>query len=249
MGIHDALVRGTGYFLDQRLTEEELYTLRKMITAQYLGHLRRIDPHLAAEAERDGIANYHFFQERLDHAAAWPKQVRTLPAGDIPVLERMGFCRTIAKEYGEMAIYGEDLMWRLVRPHAEDDVGPVHADRWFWDFGNGEIPAGWDRFKIWLPIHAEPGLNGLSVKPFSHLRDDWKRHSDFRHGKPKPVLDENVEDLHMQLLPLAPGQMVMFHDALLHGGVINRGGQCRVSLEMTIFFRQDFETRKVRRVA
>jgi hypothetical protein len=245
MGFHDALVRGTGYFLDQRLTDQELDTLRQMITAQYLGRLRTIDPQLAVEADRIGIANYHLLQDRLDHASAWPKQVRILPASEVPVIQRMGFCQAIAAEYGEISIYGEDLTWRLVRPHAADDVGPVHADRWFWDFGNGVIPAGWDRFKIWIPIHAEPGLNGLSVKPYSHLRDDWKRHSDVRHGKPKPILDENVADLHMQLLPLSPGQMVMFHDALLHGGAVNVGTRCRVSLEMTIFFRQDIETRCV----
>ena len=249
MSIHETLVRGAGYCIDQRLTDVELETLRGMITAQYVGNLRRIDPQLAVEAERLGAANYHLLQDRLDHASAWPKTACILPESDVPVIQRMGFCQTIAAEYGEIAIYGEDLTWRLVRPHAEDDVGPVHADKWFWDLGNGEIPAGWDRFKIWIPIFAEPGLNGLSVKPYSHLRDDWKRHSDFRHGKPKPVLDENVADLHMQLLPLSPGQMVLFHDALLHGGAVNRGTRCRVSLEMTIFFRQDFETRKLRRVA
>jgi hypothetical protein len=249
MGIHDAIDRGAGYYTGARLTDHELGMMRQMITDQYVAHLRTIDPDLAADAERVGIADYHLLQGRLDHANSWPKASRVLPAECVPVIAGMGFCQAIAAEYGEFAIYPDDLMWRLVRPHASDDVGPVHADRWFWDLGNGAIPDGWERFKIWIPIFVEPGLNGLCVKPYSHLRDDWKRHGDHKHGKVKPVLDEKVEDLHMELLPLAAGQMVMFHDGLLHGGVINKGTRCRVSLEMTIFYRRDFEARTQRRVA
>lgn len=249
MGIHDALERGPGYTLEQRLRDHELRTLQQMISARYLAHLGSLDANLAEEAERLGIANYHLLCGRLDHATAWRKQARVLPVDDIARIEAMGFCQAIAEEYGEYIIYAEDLMWRLVRPGVNDDVGPIHADRWFWDLGMGDIPTGFSRFKIWIPIHAEPGRNGLSVKPYSQLRNDWKYHGEQRHGVTKPVLDENPADLNMELLPLAPGQMVMFHDGLLHGGVINKGTRCRVSLEMTIFFRSDFETARVRRAA
>jgi hypothetical protein len=30
--------------------------------------------------------------------------------------------------------------------------------------------------------------------------------------------------------------MVMFHDEMLHGGVLNRGSSCRVSIELTVLF-------------
>jgi hypothetical protein len=33
--------------------------------------------------------------------------------------------------------------------------------------------------------------------------------------------------------------MVMFHDEMLHGGVVNRGTACRVSLELTVLFPRD----------
>jgi hypothetical protein len=33
--------------------------------------------------------------------------------------------------------------------------------------------------------------------------------------------------------------MVMFHDELLHGGVVNRGTMCRVSMELTVLFPRD----------
>jgi ectoine hydroxylase-related dioxygenase (phytanoyl-CoA dioxygenase family) len=50
----------------------------------------------------------------------------------------------------------------------------------------------------------------------------------------------------MELLPLAAGQMVLFHDELLHGGVVNRGTACRVSIELTVLFdKADAVTRAV----
>jgi ectoine hydroxylase-related dioxygenase (phytanoyl-CoA dioxygenase family) len=55
----------------------------------------------------------------------------------------------------------------------------------------------------------------------------------------KPVLDETPEELQMELLPLKAGEMVLFHDALLHGGVVNRGAACRVSIELTVLYRAD----------
>lgn len=241
MSIFEAIEAGAGYYVGQRLSPAELETARAWITAQYLDHLRSLDPALVAEAERLGIDNYHLLTHSFDHGTVWPKQTRILPTTYVAELCRMDFYRAIADEFTDVAISDDELNWRLVRPNAEDDVGPVHADGWFWELGYGNIPAGWDRFKIWIPIHTEPGYNGLCVKPHSHRRRDWKRHVEVRHGMRKPVLDENVADLHMQLLPLGPGEMVMFHDALLHGGVVNRGTRCRVSLELTIFYRNDFQ--------
>ncbi len=249
MGIHDAIENGQGFYLGASLTDPELEILRGMITAQYIEHFQEFAPQSAKEAARIGIENYHLLQHGFDHGTVWPKHARILPAERVGALKKMAFYQAIADDFGDVSISDDELNWRLVRPHAADDVGPVHADRWFWDIGYGRIPEGWDRFKIWIPVFAEPGLNGLSVKPFSHLRNDWKHHTEIRGGMAKPVFDEDAAQLNMQLLRLAPGEMVMFHDALLHGGVVNRGSRCRVSLELTIFFRKDFQIRRMRHVA
>jgi hypothetical protein len=245
MGIHDALTAGPGYYLGQRLTGAELRTLRGLIEGQYLERLRALDPALADEAAGLGIENYHRAQHRLDHGSVWPKQSRILPAECVGVLKEMAFYRAMVDEFGDVAVSDDELNWRLVRPGAADDVGPVHADGWFWDLGHGRLPEGYDRFKIWIPIVTEPGHNGLSVLPHSHRRP-WRHHTEHRHGILKPVIDENVEELGLQLLPLAAGEMVLFHDRLLHGGAVNRGSRCRVSLELTIFFRKDFAARRAR---
>ena len=40
------------------------------------------------------------------------------------------------------------------------------------------------------------------------------------------------------------GQMVLFHDELLHGGAVNRGTTCRVSIELTVLFDEAEATRR-----
>lgn len=244
MGIFDAVWDKPGYFLGARLQPAELQTLRDLVTQQWVNRLRAIDPAVADDAARLGMEQYHLIQHRVDHASIWPKQARLLPVDAIPVLRSMEFFRGIAAEFKKVMLLDNEQIWRLVRPNEANDVGPIHADGWFWDYGNGGYgasPAGYDRYKIWIPLYTEPGRNGLCVVPDSHQRD-WKHHEEIRHGIAKPVLDERVEELNVQLLPLNPGEMVMFHDRLLHGGVVNRGSLCRVSCEMTIFVDEKYAT-------
>ena len=239
MGLHEWMTSGPGYYTGQSLNDFELRTLRDMIAAQYLERVSALAPALAERAAALGIQNYHRLGPAIDHETAWPKASRILPAADVAVVRRMSFFRAVEAEFGPVVISDDELNWRLVRPGAAGDVGPVHADEWFWDLGYGRLPDGHYRFKVWIPVFAEPGYNGLCVKPFSHHRTDWRHHTEIRHGIPKPVFDEDAEALDMQLLSLGPGQLVMFHDRLLHGGVVNRGATCRVSVELTVFFRVD----------
>jgi hypothetical protein len=236
--LHD-LTDGPGYCLD-RLTAGELEFVRTRVTAQYLGRLAQLQPELVEPAAEAGIACYHTLPIRFDHTESWPKSSRLLHPKYLADFATMGFFRRIRRQLGPDAVISHDeLNWRLVRPGRTDDVGPIHLDKWFWDAGYGTMPAGHDRFKIWMAIYTEPGANGLSVMPGSHRRNDWRHHYEVRDGVRKPVLDEDPDSLDMELLPLKAGQMVMFHDELLHGGVVNRGATCRVSLELTVLFPRD----------
>jgi hypothetical protein len=227
---------GRGYALDA-LTPAELAEVRGIITAQYLDTLGELAPDLVGRAGAVGIENYHTLPIPFDHGSSWSKEKRVPSASAVQAFERMGFFRRIRQALPSAAVYHDDLMWRVVRPNQPTDVGPVHADRWFWDAGNGALPAGYDRFKIWVAVFTEPGKNGLTVKPHSHTSAQWKHHFEFKHGKMKPVLDESPEQLGMDLLLLEPGEMVLFHDALLHGGALNVGTTCRVSIELTVMYR------------
>jgi hypothetical protein len=239
MVILQELTAGPGYCVD-RLTAGELAFVRSRVTAQYLGRLAQLQPELVEPAAEAGIANYHTLPIQFEHNASWPKAARLLHARYVADFATMGFFRRIRRQLGPDAIISHDeLNWRLVRPGRPEDVGPIHLDKWFWDAGYGTMPDGYDRFKIWMALYTEPGANGLSVKSGSHRRSDWRHHFEFRDGVRKPVLDEDPDTLDMELLPLAAGQMVMFHDELLHGGVVNRGATCRVSMELTVLFPRD----------
>jgi hypothetical protein len=234
---HD-LTDGPGYCLDCRLTPAELGSVRAMIARQYMERMARLAPDLAEQARAAGVENYHTLPIPFDHGASWPKETRLLPRNCLAEFVQMDFYRRIEDQFGPAAISHDELNWRLVRPDRQEDVGPVHLDKWFWDGGYGRMPAGHDRFKVWIAVFTEARANGLLVKPFSQRTPDWKHHFELRDGVHKPVLDERLSDLHLQLLPLRPGEMVLFHDDLLHGGAVNHGRKCRVSVELTILFRR-----------
>ncbi len=237
MVILDELIDGPG-FCTESLAPPELEFVRELIEAQYLERLSALQPELVPLARERGLARYHTLPIAFDHGKSWPKATRLLDQKYVADFARLGFFRRLCRQLGPTAVISHDeLNWRLVRPHQASDVGPLHADRWFWDagYGYGSMPDGHDRFKIWIAVHTEPGANGLCVKPHSH-RHEWRHHIEDKDGVRKPVLDENPDELGMELLPLGAGQMVLFHDELLHGGVVNRGSTCRVSIELTVLF-------------
>jgi hypothetical protein len=243
MVILDEINDGPGFCLGE-LAPAELEFVRGLITAQYLGRLGELQPDLVPLARERGIARYHTLPIAFDHGKAWPKASRLLDPRHVADFSRMGFFRRIRSQVGPSAVISHDeLNWRLVRPNRPGDVGPLHADKWFWDagYGYGSMPAGFDRFKIWIAVHTEPGANGLCVKPGSHRRE-WRHHFEEKDGVRKPVFDEDPDEVGTELLPLAAGRMVMFHDELLHGGVVNRGTTCRVSIELTVLFDRDDAT-------
>ena len=151
--------RGAGFTLD-RLTPAELAELRGFITAQYLDAIGAAAPGLVGAAAAAGVAGYHTLTIPFDHGNYWAKARRVLGPETVPAFERMDFFRRIRAALPSAAVYQPDLMWRIVRPSQPGDVGPVHADKWFWDAGNGSIPADHDRFKVWVAVHTEPGRNG-----------------------------------------------------------------------------------------
>jgi hypothetical protein len=237
MLILDAITGPLGFCIEH-LSIMELQRVRGLIAAQYLQRLTQLQPDLQALAEERGIACYHTLPIAFDHAKSWPKTTRLLDARHVAEFSTMGFFQRIRAQLGpSAAISHDELNWRLVRPNQPTDIGPVHADKWFWDagYGEGSMRPGFDRFKVWMAIHTEPGANGLCVKPGSH-RQDWKHHFEERDGTRKPVFDEDPDKIAMELLPLAAGSMVLFNDELLHGGVVNRGTTCRVSIELTVLF-------------
>lgn len=236
-----AVVGSPGYSLDLRFTPEETARLRALVSNQFSGRLAEILPLAQAASSNIEIEDYHLLSTQIDHEKAWPKTARILPAASVAELRGFSVFRTLERLFGpfdisnEEGIAKEEIYWRIVRPNATTDIGPIHADAWFWDLGHGATPAGKARVKIWMAIHAEAGKSGLALYPDSHKRTDWEYVGVLRHGFVKPQIRTDVATLPRFEFTGQPGGCVLFNDRLLHGGVLNQGERTRISAECTLF--------------
>lgn len=243
-----------GYSRDVRLTADELTVFRSAITEQWLSVIGAAHPELVSRFKEIGIANYHQLAHLLTHEILWPKQNRCLPKHSCDKIKVLPFLQILRDELGEFAIsdvfYGdtheagrEEIYWRLVRPNAVKDVGPLHADKWFHDvmgMDDQALPPGSETVKIWIPIFSQAGKNGLMIVPDSHL-STYRYHAVAGAGGMKPVIDEDVTRIGAELMLTEPGNMLIFNEGILHGGAVNIGDQTRVSIEITMVFANKFE--------
>jgi hypothetical protein len=126
----------------------------------------------------------------------------------------------------------ENIYWRLVRKNSLSDVGPIHADRWFWELGENLFPNTHVRVKVWMPLIQDDQNPSLIVLPESHKKDftyDFKVDS---LGKKKPIFHDDAVSEAMVTAPVKVGEAIVFNDSLLHGGKVT--DTYRVSLEFTI---------------
>jgi hypothetical protein len=229
-----------GYSLQLKLAPGDRDVLEKAIRNQYLSRIRQDAPDHIEWFENNSIYDYHLGCKRLEHNRLWGKKSRTFSADVVSMIKSLDFMSVLAKEFGRFEISGEsgfekeEIYWRLVRPREKEDVGPVHADQWFWNLGNGATPAGVQRVKVWIAVMTEAGRNGLKIVPGSH-RHEWQWHGEFRDGIMKPVFDQDPETIGLELPEFTPGQAIVFNDRLLHVGAVNSGDKTRVSIEFTLF--------------
>ena len=95
-----------------------------------------------------------------------------------------------------------------------------------------------ERIKIWIPLYCEKDLNGLYIVPNSH-KQDYTYRSEQRDGKLKPLPNFTIEPGELQLCSTSPGDAIIFHDELLHGGAIG-GKKTRVSVEFTMLVKKSY---------
>lgn len=237
---------GPGYFLGS-MNEQDLKLLRTLVTEQFLHTIQGAAPSQVAAYHQAGIEQYHrvYHPSHFEHGAIWHKGARVLGPAAVELVTQMIFFQKLRACFGEILISDEEnfgwpgIYWRLVRP-GSSDIGPVHADKWFWDLGHGTMPGEpgeYHRVKLWLSLYSQAEKSGLRVVPHSHKKDDWRFHGEMRGGKQKPVLDEPEEQLDLLSLPLSSGGFVLFHDKLLHGGMPNLSDQSRVSMELTLLIK------------
>jgi hypothetical protein len=240
-----------GYSTDIALTPDELALFEEYVSTQWLSRIRERHPALAERFAEVGMRNYHQLADQVDHAALWPKRFRVFPREWVTRIKASPVMARLREAFGEFSISDvvfsdavevgrEEVYWRLVRPHAQGDVGPLHADKWFHESLSSEYgmtSPDLTSAKIWLPIFCEPGLNGIIVVPGSHLREWRYRKVVESNGHVTPQLDEDIDPKSCVLLPTTPGTLVIFNERLLHRGAVNLGKFSRVSIEITMVFR------------
>lgn len=233
-----------GFFTGFAFSDDELRRLREIIHGQWIRTIEsNIGPERAMDFERVGITGYHEKSDLLDHQKSWPKVSRVLDARDVLEIRKMSLFMALEKEFGKFELsdeedFGRELIyWRLVRPGAADDVGPLHADAWFWELGHGITPPGCQRVKVWISIYLQEDVTGFIFVPGSH-RTSTPYNAVTRHGMTKPQIGVDSSTLEVVPFKGKAGEAIVFHDRLLHGGEVGIGNT-RVSLEFTIFVKDE----------
>lgn len=232
--------RGEGYSIFA-LSQDDYQLFYQLVFEQYLHVLQGVSSGHVAKYFQSPMSDYHRLYDASEfvHSEVWSKNNRVLGPMALRQIESSKLWQTLKTYFGQFLVSDEEnygwgnVYWRIVRP-GKQDVGPVHADKWFWDLGHGSMPEGYCRYKLWLALEVESGASGLRVVPHSHKSDEWKYHGEMKHGQLKPVIDELDDDLDLCNLEMTKGECVVFHDKLLHGGMPNLSDQTRVSLEFTI---------------
>jgi hypothetical protein len=242
-----AIYDDPGYTLDYKIPASDLAVLRELVTEQFLSNIASIDEELVAKFEKAGIDRYHDLSSLIEHEKAWPKLRRCLPQSSCERIKKLSFWKTIERDFAPFKLgpvvyekeidYGRDEMyWRIVRPDQKDDVGTLHADRWFHEsmgIRKRVFPANGNALKLWLAIYVEKGLSGLAFVENSH-KQQWDYKSVEIENTSKPRLGVDEDKIATNLLPTASGDIIIFNEDIVHIGAINKSNSTRISLEVTL---------------
>lgn len=232
-----------GFSTGLSLSEYELNFFRACIQSHYLDTISKFAPALRFEFEKFPIDHYHEISHLVDHTLVWSKFNRCLPQIYTSKIKNFEFLKRLESIFGAFKISdivydqthmkdSEEVYWRLVRPNAATDIGPLHADKWFHEVLSSEyIPKGTTSLKVWIPIYCEPGKNGLLMVPDSHKKEWNYNFVTTPSGQKKPLIINPPPSI---LINTPPGNMIIFPDGTLHGGALNDGLKTRVSAEITL---------------
>jgi hypothetical protein len=229
---------GPGFSTLIRLKPVELELIRSFIRDQWTKVLVKTYPNHKNLFSSIQLPDYHTIGYLIDHKSLWNKEQRILPPEMIVKLKQLPFFAQLRTYFNRFIVSNEELIqeeevyWRIVRPNAPSDIGPLHADRWFWDLGHGIMPLNHKRVKVWIPLYCEAGSSGLRVVPNSH-KANIPYEAELRDGMLKPKILVGDSDLDLVTLNTPPGQVVVFHDNLIHGGAPSLA-YTRYSIEFTM---------------
>ncbi|MBM3265746.1 MAG: phytanoyl-CoA dioxygenase family protein [candidate division Zixibacteria bacterium] len=99
-------------------------------------------------------------------------------------------------------------------------ASPWHQDRAYW--------GGAPKYSIWIALEEATEENGcLRVIPGSHREFLGHANVSDHNGFNNRVREEELKDAHVVDAPMHIGDILVFHDCLLHSSYPNRSGQDR----------------------
>ena len=193
-----------------RFSEQGFLLERSLIPSDEIVHLRR------AVAELLG--------DEIDSTG-----VRVFDSPDTPISLR-SFCTTGAIKSVLFEILGDDVEFLSVKPVLKTGsirgASPWHQDWSYWQ-GSNKISA-------WIALDRATPANGcLRVVPGSH-REEWHHDLHGSGGFVHRIAENTIADRlgadSIRSVPMQPGDVLFFHDLLLHASRANPSGKDRWSL-------------------
>lgn len=239
----------TGVLQGASFQDQDVRRIEELIHEHIISRVRPLSEEAATLISKTSLDKYHLIADRvcelassdISHAALFSKASRILSDKTVQEIKKMsffGYLQEGFKDYylsDEEKIGYEQIAFRVVRPHAREDVGSLHRDHWFWEYYNFELPSDRARAKVWTQICGDPKQSGLLLCPGSHRVPggfDVSKES----GKLMFIskLDNNLP---IKRFDGNLGDTVMFNYRNLHTGSLNTSAFTRVSIEITVMFK------------
>lgn len=154
------------------------------------------------------------------------QQVMLLNATLRPILlHHFGHANVLLKDLVDDQWIRGACGFRVIRPNTRD-VSGVHS----------ESSYGIHPVTIWMPLAGFDGRYTLKLAPKSHKIRHPPDAIRIEEGfMARPYSDEYVRRFHFIRPTMRPGEAIVFHPDLIHGGSQNLGDSSRVSLEVRVY--------------
>jgi hypothetical protein len=228
------------------LSMGELESFRALMREEWIRRIGEVFPRHAEQFRSISPAQYHEFSHMLPHEKLWSFQHRQFSLAAVERITRFEIFEILSRAFPKFEFTGrnpphEDLgrtrmVWRIVRPGIDLDVGPCHADYWFDAVQSRptNYPIDYVPVKLWIPLWNDTGKTGLSVISGSH-KQAWPYGEEIRDGVVKPTFMRDCSLEREHLLDVEEGSLVIFSDRLLHRGTNSEDARyTRVSVEIVL---------------
>ena len=127
--------------------------------------------------------------------------------------------------------------YRIARPKLNSDAATEHID----SYNNDEKSF----LTIWIPLIGFSKNYTLKFYPGTHMYRHFIKHFEKKSKFISRVFKKNYFSKFKSVRPqLKPGQAIIFHPNLIHGGSKNDGVNTRISIEVRLFNKKKFNINK-----